>query len=150
MPSTCGSCGCGSTRKNGGDNTRAPLPRERGRTADRGSPLFPPRLSRGSVAETGNQSMDNELKAYLDQQFQQMRQETAEQFAKVDQRLDRSDQRQDRLGMDVRGVHAHGIDLLGQVRLVVESLANITQQLKRYDDKVSRELDEIRALNRLS
>ncbi|HYU31018.1 MAG TPA: hypothetical protein VEW48_02565 [Thermoanaerobaculia bacterium] len=94
--------------------------------------------------------MDNELKAYLDQQFQQMRQETAEQFAKVDQRLDRSDQRQDRLGMDVRGVHAHGIDLLGQVRLVVESLANITQQLKRYDDKVSRELDEIRALNRLS
>jgi hypothetical protein len=91
--------------------------------------------------------MDNELKASLDQQFQQMRQETAEQFAKVDQRLDRSNQRQDRL---VRGVDALGIDLLGQVRLVVESLANITQQLKRYDDKVSRELDEIRAFNRLS
>jgi hypothetical protein len=85
--------------------------------------------------------MDNELKAYIDQQFQQIRQEIAEQFAKVEQR-------QDRLGMGVRRFDAFGIELLGQIRLVVESLANITQQLKRYDDGVSRELDEIGALNR--
>jgi len=87
--------------------------------------------------------MDNELKAYLDQQLQQIREEIADQFAKMNQR-------QDRLGMNVGGFHAFGIDLLGQVRLVIESLANMTQQLKRYDDEVSRELDEIRALNRPS
>ncbi len=98
--------------------------------------------------------MDHELKAYLDQQFQQARQETdrqfqqarqetAEQFAKVDQRLDG-------LQSEVRGAYVLIENLEGTVRLVAEGVANVAEQLERHDEKVSRELEEIRVFNRLS
>jgi archaellum component FlaC len=122
--------------------------------------------------KTGIGAMDQELKAYLDQKFQesaqqtqqlreemtqqvgqlreemtqqtgQLREETGQQFRVMNQRLET-------IETDVRGAYVAIEGLHGQIRLVAEGVSNVVEQLEHLDEKVSRELAEIKIFNRLS
>lgn len=84
-----------------------------------------------------------QLREGTTQQIQQLREENGRQFAEMNQRLDR-------IETDVRGAYVAIEGLHGHVQLVAEGVANVTEQLRRHEEKVSRDLTEIKSFNRLS
>lgn len=94
--------------------------------------------------------MDQDLIAYLDRrfsslderverQFQTLREETAQGFANVDQRLDA-------LETDVRRAYVAIEDLRDDVRLVAEGVTNVNERLDRYQGEVSQRFDGLESL----
>jgi chromosome segregation ATPase len=105
--------------------------------------------------------MDQDLIAYLDQHFSgiYLRLDRSDQrFDSIDQRLDKTDQRWEKndqrmegLETGVRTAHVAIEDLRDQVRFVAaEGVANILEQLKRYQEEIAQKFREIEAFNRLA
>ena len=107
--------------------------------------------------------MDDDLKRYLDQNFQQfgqqiqqlregtdqqfreMREETNRQFREMREEMG---QRMDRIETDVRRAYVLIEDLSGQVRLVAEGVDNLREQMERNDKELSRRIDEVMTFTR--
>ncbi|HYU32214.1 MAG TPA: hypothetical protein VEW48_08620 [Thermoanaerobaculia bacterium] len=110
--------------------------------------------------------MDDDLKRYLDQNFQQFgqqiqqlreqtvqqfresREETDRQFHEINQRLDRMDQRQDKLETEVREAHVLIEDLPDKIRFVAEGVDNLREQMERNDKELSRKIDDVMTFTR--
>jgi chromosome segregation ATPase len=91
--------------------------------------------------------MDQDLIAYLDQHFSGIYQ----RLDKNDQRWEKNDQRMEGLETGVRTAHVAIEDLRDQVRLVAaEGVANVLEQLKRYQEEVAQRFRDIEAFHRLS
>jgi gas vesicle protein len=93
----------------------------------------------------------------IQQQIQQLREENRQQFAQMNQRLDRveTDVRGvyvvlDRVETEVRGAYVMVEDLRDQSRLIADGVANLSERLDRHEEKVSRDLAEVKSFNRLS
>src|SRR6266545_1138668 len=110
--------------------------------------------------------MDDDLKRYLDknfqqfgqqiqqlreqtvQQFRESREETDRQFHEINQRLDRMDQRQDKLETEVREAHVLIEDLPDKIRFVAEGVDNLREQMERNDKELSRKIDDVMTFTR--
>lgn len=101
--------------------------------------------------------MDQDLIAYLDRrfsalderverQFQTLREETAQGFANVDQRLVNVDQRLEALETDVRRAYVAIEDLRDDVRLVAEGVTNANERLDRHREETSQRFDGLESL----
>lgn len=106
--------------------------------------------------------MDDDLKAYLDQQFRQMREETDRQFREAREVMDRQFResreetdrqfremggRMERLETDIRGAHVLIEDVQDKVRLVAEGVDNLKEQMERMDEKLSRKIEDVKTFS---
>jgi len=104
-----------------------------------------------------NQRLDTELGGInqrLDTELGGINQRLDTELGAINQRLDTElgaiNQRLDRLESDIRGAYILIEDGNGRVRLVAEGVTNVSEQVRRLDEKVSKDLDEVRTFNRLS
>lgn len=95
--------------------------------------------------EMGKQNQ--QLREEMIQQNQQLRQELRQEIQEVRQDLG---QRLDKVETDVRGAYILIEDLPDKFQIVAEGVANCNEQIKRLDDKMTRELAEIKSFNRQS
>lgn len=107
--------------------------------------------------------MDDDLKTYLDRNFQQfgqhiqqLREETAQQFRDARAATDRQfremrqemGERMDRIEAEARqtGVLVEGLH--DQIRFVAEGIDNLRGQMERNDKELSRRIDEVMTFTR--
>jgi methyl-accepting chemotaxis protein len=103
--------------------------------------------------------MADDIKKYLDQNFQQfgqqiqqvqqelggqiqqLREETTQQFREMGQRMDR-------IETEVREAHVLIEDLPDHVRLVAEGVDSLREQMERNNKELSRKIDEVKTFTR--
>ncbi len=86
------------------------------------------------------------LDGRVEHQIQALREETAQGFARIDQRLGGVDQRLETLGTDIRRAYVSIEGLRGDVRLVAEGVTNVNERLDRYKEEASRRVNDLESL----
>ena len=83
--------------------------------------------------------MDQELIAYLDQRFREVREEIASSREESSRRFEQVDESIRHTGVEVEG-------LRGQIQLLAEGMISFDQRLTGFSGEVRRDLESIRGL----
>ena len=92
--------------------------------------------------------MDDDLKRYLDQNFQQFGQQIQQLHVETAQQFQEMRERMDGLEEDIRGSYILTENLSGEVRLVAEGVDNLREQMKRMDERLSRKIEDVMTFTR--
>ena len=90
--------------------------------------------------------MDADLIAYLDRRFDQV----DRRFGQVDQRFDQVDRRFEQVGQRFRELHILVEAMDDKISLVAEGVLTDTELIHALGADMLRELEEVKAVNRLS